>query len=193
MNSKRSRQGFTLIELLIGIAVSSILLVGLFQLLTELTMLRRQFATSSSKTHQQVTLTRVLDQDLTALPMSKANFIGRRREFYRTTVAHAPNRNLRMETRVHYFIRAQNNRMALLREARWVDMQNRFGEPEVLYSASSIRFQYRTVNNRTVRSLSENETAAFVTIELPDNTITIPLGRRPDRSEQQEQTTPTPN
>lgn len=180
-SNKRSSAGFTLIELLVGIAVSSILLMGLFQLLGELTTLRATFREQSRRTHRRVALQRLLYQDLYSLPAKKSEFQGTPDEFYRTTVAHSGDRGLLLESRVHYFTRRQDDKINLLRETRWVDLQDGYENQKVLFSAESIQFRYITKSGRTVRSSSgANEAIAGVHIKTGDLSLTVPVAKKPE-------------
>lgn len=174
-----SRRAFTLIELLVGIAVSSILLLGLFQLLSDLTQLKAGYRQQSLETHEQVALRRLLYQDLYSLPSGKPEFEPGPDEFYRTTVAHSPDRGLLMETRVHYFTRRDNENLQLLREWKWVDLHESFQGTEVLYSGKSIQFNYVNESGNTIRRPGgQRENLAGVQLETDNFTVTVPLATK---------------
>jgi prepilin-type N-terminal cleavage/methylation domain-containing protein len=183
--------GFTLVELMVGIAVSSLLIVGLFQLLTDLSKFQRQYSNAARNNHRRATLVRILSRDLSSLPQAKPEFEGGPTEFHRTTVATHPTEGYRLETRVRYFIRREDSVAQLHRESRWIDLQNNYTESRLLLEAASMSFRYRLDNSRTVRSPSpERDTVRAVILRLPEGNLTLPV--REKSEDQSEETGPRP-
>lgn len=190
LNFKKSRNAaFTLIELLVGIAVSTILLLGLFQLLADLSLLQMKYEQQSRESHQQASLVRIMNQDLTSLPKSEPDFVGRKREFIRTTVAYHPEKNHRLETRIRYYTRSrEDGKTALLRQSKWVDLQDDFDQPRVLLEATSIDFSYRTVNNVEVqKNAGVDSRIGTVIIQMADKSLSFPISHRSDDDEENQQ------
>lgn len=185
-NQSGGTRGFTLVELMVGIAVSSLLIVGLFQLLTDLSKFQQKYSETAVNNHRRAALVRILSQDLTALPRAKPEFEGGPTEFSRTTVAVHPTEGHRMETRVRYFIRREDSMAELHRETRWIDLQEDYGESRVLLEASSMSFRYRIDDNRTVRSPSpEEDTVKALVLRLPEDDMTLPIREKSeDESEE---------
>jgi hypothetical protein len=167
---------------MVGIAVSSLLIVGLFQLLTDLSKFQRQYADSALTNHRRAALVRILSQDLSGLPRDKPEMEGQATEFYRTTVAVHPTKGHRMQTRVRYFIRRNDDRAQLYRASRWVDLQDDFSEPRLLYESPSMSFRYR-IDDRTVRSPSPDEdTIRAVVLRLPRSDLMLPVRQKSKES-----------
>lgn len=180
-----NRSGFTLIELMVGISVAGLLFVALFQLLSNLTTIKETYFHRSMRTHRQTALKRVLLQDLHALPVTRVNFSGSRNEFRRTTVAHSPGRGLLLETRVHYFTRANEQSESLYREIKWVDLQDDFQEPRRLLESKSIEFSYLTESGQFVSKTSTaGKKIAGVKLETADFTVTVPAGVKSDEGDE---------
>jgi prepilin-type N-terminal cleavage/methylation domain-containing protein len=185
--------GFTLVELMVGIAVSSILLVGLFQLLTDLANFQNSYRTSSIRNHRRAALVRILDQDLTSLPKAKPDFVGHPDEFYRTTVSYDPEEGHRLETRVHYYLRATDEGQQLRRETRWTDLQDGYDDPRTIRTADRIDFRYLTASGATLRSTrGKDRTVTAVVIRLPEANLTVPVESKSSDEESDGSGTVTP-
>lgn len=172
---------------MVGIAVSSFLIVGLFQLLTDLANFQRSYRNASLENHRRAALVRILDQDLTSIPKTKTDFVGHADEFYRTTVAYDPEEGYRLETRVHYYVRATEEGQQLRRETRWVDLQEDFNDARVLHEAERISFRYLTGSGETIRSTpGTNRQVTAVVIRLTERNLTVPV--QPEPSDEEEET-----
>lgn len=171
---------------MVGIAVSSFLLVGLFQLLTDLANFQRSYRSSSLENHRRAAIVRILDQDLTSIPKAEPDFVGRPDEFYRTTVAYDPEEGHRLETRVHYYLRSTDDGQELRRETQWTDLQDSFEDPRTLHQADRIDFRYLTASNEVLRSTpGKDRRITGVVVRLPEENLTVPV--QPQSSDDEEE------
>lgn len=181
MKSSRNDLGFTLIELLVGIAVSSLLLVALFQLLSDLTTLRESFRRRSHNSHQRTALNRLLTQDLLGSPVKKSDFRGATKEFYRTVPTYDTEQNMTLETRVHYYVRSTGPKQELHREIKWMDLTEKYHSDKHLLTANSIKFSYLPKDGAwRGRTGGEESTTIALRISWDDTSLTFPVAPSKD-------------
>lgn len=183
-SSHSKPRGFTLIELLVGIGVSSILIIGLFQLLSDLSILREQFQSASIASHQRVALNRFFSQDLLGSPRTEPEFEGASKEFYRTVPIYDPNKNMTLETRVHYYVESTQKEQHLKREIKWVDLNDRYHSKITLLRADYITLSYRAENGEWQnRTASGDAKTIALKVEWDDNGIVFPVTNKKSDSE----------
>jgi prepilin-type N-terminal cleavage/methylation domain-containing protein len=141
----RNRRGFTLLEALVGIAISSILLVAVFQFATEIITFRDSLLGRGLDDQRKVALAQLLHQDLTSVPRGEMDFSARSDQFSRRTISHEYHNEQRsiLDTRVKYYVRSREGNEQLLRQWRWSEIHTRFRDPQLLLSAKNISIQYK--------------------------------------------------
>lgn len=167
--------GFTLIEMLVGIAVTSILLIAVFQFLGDLITLRSRLFERGKRVHQRVALADFLHRDLSAVPRGEMSFRTNRNEFSRRTVSRETPESKLLDTRVRYSIEKENGRDHLYRYWRWSEIRNSFQEGERLLSAPDIILSYRRENGQWHQTPLEDERPRAVRIEWNKQSVVVPV------------------
>lgn len=136
-------RGFTLLEMIVGIAISSVLLVAVFQFLGKLITFRQSLVERGLKNQERVNLAQLLHHDLMSIPRGEMKFSGDRNQFTRRTVSHETDESKWMDVLVRYRIRNEQGKDHLYRSWRWSDIHSDYQESERLLTAKSITINYR--------------------------------------------------
>ncbi len=150
-----SRDGFTLLELLAGIAVGSLLLVFVFQLLTYLTAARSHLKNRGLDHHRRQVLWTILNRDLTSLPVGKRELQGTKNKLSFITVVPESDRHLQLQTKVQYTVEPASKGQKLYRRWKWVDLHDDYQAKELLARGKEIYFHYSAKPAKWVSSIAE--------------------------------------
>jgi len=171
----KTENGFTLIEVMVGIAVSSILIVAVFQFLGRLITFREETLRRGLEVHHRVAVVQLLHQDLMSVPVGEMTFRADRGEFSRRTVTHETAESRIMDSKVLYDVRLEEGKEHLYREWKWSEIHDDFRKERRLISAEEITIEYRTSEGRWVEELIDEEFPDAVRIIWADRSMTLPV------------------
>lgn len=147
--------GFTLLEMVVGIAISSMLILAVFQLMNDFTSLYARLSGISQRDHRRVGLRQILDHDLNSIPVGSPEFEGNKKELFKTTPSREGDDLYLLETRVHYYIETENDKSRLFREWKRTDLHDEFKQRQRLLTADSLSFSYRESSGNWVSRTDE--------------------------------------
>lgn len=185
-------RGFTLLELTAGLAVISLLVLGVLGAVARFTDMQERLGVTTRERHRRAVLARLLWEDLNHQPVGEPSPEGTSRRFERTTVSYESDRMLRLDTRVRYDVRQRGGERRLIRRWRWVDLQEDYRGAETLIRSDRLRFSYRGRDGRWVSDTRDVEQLTALRLiwgEGPRERVVVPVMR--DAARGSEGDTPT--
>jgi len=172
-----SSPGFTLLEMLVAIAVGSMVLIACFEIWAQTDRLVQLFSSENHNRQLDAALTHLLYADLTNHPQTEPKLVGTQDEIRRTTVSYESEDRRVLDTRVRYQVRDLDDGNALVRDWKWVDLQNQFHNSEQLLTADRISFEFRLSTGEWVNSIPTETKIHTIRLNVDDRNYLFPVNR----------------